>query len=123
PYAICPAYTFIGTATAVQQCGYEPYISDVSYDTWTLDPDSLMDHPMLERVGLVVPVAAFGRPVDVAAWSRFHERTSIPVVIDAAAAIEALADRRMRQEGGVVVALSFHATKAFGCGEGGCVVM
>jgi len=123
PYAICPAHTFIGTATAVQQCGYEPYLADVSPDTWMMDPVALLGHPMLHRVGLVVPVAAFGRAVDVAAWSLFQERTGIPVVIDAAAAIEALADERMREQGEVAIALSFHATKPFGCGEGGCVVM
>lgn len=123
PYAICPAHTFIGTATAAQQCGYEPYLVDVSPDTWMIDPGALIGHPVLDRVGVVIPVAAFGRAVDVAAWSLFQERTGIPVVIDAAAAIEAMADGKMRQQGGVSIALSFHATKAFGCGEGGCVVM
>ncbi|MGF7153228.1 DegT/DnrJ/EryC1/StrS family aminotransferase [Novosphingobium gossypii] len=122
PLALCPAYTFVATATAARHCGYEPYLADVSAQTWTLDPDQVTRHPMLARIGVVIPVSAYGRPLDVAAWSRFQQETSIPVVIDAAAAIEALATGTMRPEPNVPLALSFHATKAFGCGEGGCIV-
>ncbi|EJL34954.1 putative PLP-dependent enzyme possibly involved in cell wall biogenesis [Novosphingobium sp. AP12] len=122
PYAICPAYTFVATAAAVSQCGYEPYLADVSPETWTLDPDRLAEHPMLDRVGVVVPVCAYGRPLDVEGWARFQHATGIRVVIDAAAAVEALADGKMHGDARVPLALSFHATKAFGCGEGGCVV-
>jgi dTDP-4-amino-4,6-dideoxygalactose transaminase len=122
PYALCPAYTFVATASAVEQCGYTPYLADVCASTWLLDPVSLLHHPALDRIGVVVPVAAYGRRIDVEKWSHFNEVTGIPVVIDAAAGIEAVADGRMRPVGEVVLALSFHATKAFGCGEGGCLL-
>lgn len=122
PLALCPAYTFVATATAARHCGYEPYLSDVSARTWTLDPDQVACHPMLSRIGVVIPVSAYGRPLDIAEWSRFQQQTGIPVVVDAAAAIEALATGAMRTEPDIPLALSFHATKAFGCGEGGCIV-
>ncbi|KQM18278.1 DegT/DnrJ/EryC1/StrS family aminotransferase [Novosphingobium sp. Leaf2] len=121
PLALCPAYTFVATAAAVRQCGYEPYLVDVSPDTWTANPAALLDHPMLARVGLVVPVCAYGRAIDIAAWEDFQQRTGVPVVVDAAAAIEAVADGRMHVSRHLPLALSFHATKAFGCGEGGCL--
>lgn len=121
PLALCPAYTFVATAAAVRQCGYEPYLVDVSPDTWTADPAALLDNPMLARVGLVVPVCAYGRAIDIAAWEDFQQRTGVPVVIDAAAAIEAVADGRMPVSRDLPLALSFHATKVFGCGEGGCL--
>lgn len=122
PYAICPAYTFIATANAVSQCGYEPYLADISEDTWTLDPEILAEHPMLSQVGVVVPVCAYGKPIDIERWAKFQRTTGINVVIDAAAGIEALADGAMRCHARVPLVLSFHATKAFGCGEGGCIV-
>src|SRR5678815_5661836 len=63
PFALVPAFTFVATAIAVEQCGYQPYLVDVSSDTWLLDADQVIDHPLLSQTGLVVTVAAFGRPV------------------------------------------------------------
>ncbi|AOR78995.1 DegT/DnrJ/EryC1/StrS family aminotransferase [Novosphingobium sp. 11B] len=122
PYAVCPAYTFVATAAGASQCGYQPYLADVCEESWTLDPDRLADHPLLERFGVVIPVSAYGRAIDVARWAQFQRDTGVKVVIDAAAAIEAVADGAMTCDARVPLALSFHATKAFGCGEGGCVL-
>jgi dTDP-4-amino-4,6-dideoxygalactose transaminase len=68
-----------------------------------------------------MPVTAFGRVADLAQWEDFHAATKIPVVIDAAAAFESVIDHRLRV-GKLPVILSFHATKTFGTGEGGCVI-
>jgi dTDP-4-amino-4,6-dideoxygalactose transaminase len=69
----------------------------------------------------VIPVAPFGRPVPQAAWLKFRERTGIPVVIDGAATFETAAGQPEQFLGKLSVAMSFHATKAFATGEGGCV--
>jgi dTDP-4-amino-4,6-dideoxygalactose transaminase len=122
PLALMPAFTFVASAVAAQECGFEPYLADVDADSWLLEPDALLGHPQLDRVGLVMPVAAFGRPVDVAAWLRFRERTGIPVVVDAAASFEFVSAQPARCLGAIPVALSFHATKSLATGEGGCVV-
>lgn len=122
PLAVVPAYTFSATAAAVELCGYQPWLEDVDPQTWQLDPASLLDHPLLERIGLVVPVAAFGRAVQVAAWSSFHSQTGIPVVVDGAASFEGVSDSPSRCTGAIPVAISFHATKSFGTGEGGCLL-
>jgi dTDP-4-amino-4,6-dideoxygalactose transaminase len=119
---LCPGYTFIATAAAVEQCGYQLHFVDVDETTWSPHPDNLIAHPSLPEVGLVVPVAPYGRPVPQDAWRRFQERTGIPVVIDGAAALESLADEPQAYVGPIPVALSFHATKVFGTGEGGAVV-
>jgi dTDP-4-amino-4,6-dideoxygalactose transaminase len=122
PIALIPAFTFVATAIAVEQCGYQPYLVDVSADTWLLDVDQLVGHPSLNRTGLVVAVAAFGRPVAQEACSAFRRRTGIPVVIDAGASFEAVSADPNRYIGDVPAAMSFHATKSFATGEGGCVV-
>ena len=49
-------------------------------------------------------------------------RTGIPVAIDGAAAFDRLCDRHEDAVGAIPVAMSFHATKCFATGEGGCVV-
>src|SRR5262249_20683819 len=63
PLALLPAFTFVATAAAVEQCGYLAYLADVDAETWMIDPQPLAHHPHLDRIGLVVPVAPFGRPV------------------------------------------------------------
>jgi dTDP-4-amino-4,6-dideoxygalactose transaminase len=121
PLALVPAYTFIATAVAAEQCGFRPVLADVDAHSWQLQPGHVLQHPDLERIGLVIPVATLGRGVPVAAWEDFRARTGIPVVIDGAASFEHLSTDPARHVGRVPVALSFHATKSFGTGEGGCV--
>lgn len=120
--ALVPDFTFAATALAVQLCGYEVVVVPCSRQSWSFSPEQILDYgsEVLRDVGLIVPVAPFGRPVSQAAWKAFQRRTGIPVVIDGAACFEALMDGDMA--GDIPVALSFHATKSFGVGEGGCVV-
>jgi dTDP-4-amino-4,6-dideoxygalactose transaminase len=122
PLALVPAFTFVATAAAVELAGYRSWITDVDPMTWMLDPERLSQHPALDRVGVVVPVAPFGRPVPQAPWLEFHRRTGIAVVIDGAASFDRLASDAEGLLNQIPVALSFHATKAFATGEGGCVV-
>lgn len=121
PLAMIPAFTFVATAAAVQQCGYEPYLLDVTPEQWMLDPVALMNHPLLDKVGVIVPVAPFGRPVSQGPWRDFSKATRIPVVIDGAAAFDTMAQAPLDYLGDVPVAISFHATKTFGTGEGGAI--
>ena len=119
--AIVPALTFVATAAAAESCGYTLRIADVDPATWQLDPERVAALSDLDEAGVVVPVAPFGRPVSQAAWLEFRERTGIPVVIDGAATFEAAASQPESILGELPVAMSFHATKAFATGEGGCV--
>jgi dTDP-4-amino-4,6-dideoxygalactose transaminase len=122
PYAVVPAFTFVATALAAEQCGYRPYLLDVDSDTWQLQPETLAGHPRLQEVGLVVPVAPYGRAVPQAPWLRFRQQTGIPVVIDGGASFEAISADPATYLGAIPVALSFHATKSFATAEGGCVI-
>jgi len=121
PNAIIPALTFTATGLAVEQCGYRVHLVDVDRESWMLDPDQVAARADLERVGLVVPVAAFGKALQQERWRAFSAATGIPVVIDAAASFEAVSTQPEQLLGPLPVALSFHATKSFATGEGGCV--
>jgi dTDP-4-amino-4,6-dideoxygalactose transaminase len=120
--ALLPALTFVATASAVEQCGYRVHLADISPDDWMLDARALHHHPLLDQIGLVLPVAAHGRPVIHEPWLDFRRQVHIPIVIDGAASFEGIAARRSRVVSDIPVALSFHATKAFATGEGGAVV-
>lgn len=114
---IIPAWTFAAAPHAVTQAGLIPYFVDVDPDTWALDPEKLSAEiaGAPGKVGAVMPVAPFGRPIDVSAWDMFRGRTGIAVVIDAAAAFDSL------KPGLVPSVVSLHATKVLGIGEGGCI--
>ena len=122
PLAIVPAFTFVATPLAAEQCAFRPYLVDVDADSWLVQVEALERHPRLEQVGLVVPVAPFGRAVPQAPWLEFRRRTGIAVVIDGGASFEAVSADPARFLGEIPVALSFHATKSFSTAEGGCVV-
>jgi len=116
-FCAVPAWTFVATAHAAIQAGLTPWLLDVDPDTWMLDPaavrEALKHAP--GKVAAVIPVSAFGRPLDLEAWAAFRDETGIAVVADCAAGIDAL-DRAP-----VPVTVSLHATKALGIGEGGFV--
>jgi dTDP-4-amino-4,6-dideoxygalactose transaminase len=114
-----PAFTFVATAVAVENCGYRPYLADIDAESWMLDPMLLAHHSERDRIGLVVPVATFGRPVPQRPWQTFCQQTGIPVVIDGAASFEAAVAGPDQFFGPIPVTLSFHATKSFATGEGG----
>lgn len=121
PFALMPAYTFVATAVAAEQCGFRPWLADIDADTLMLDPITLLAHPDLDRVGIVIPVAPYGIGVHQAQWRDFRERTGIPVVIDGAAGFETACADPAAYLGDIPVVMSFHATKSFACGEGGAV--
>ena len=112
-----PAWTFVATPHAAIQAGLTPWFLDVDPETWMLDPARVK--AALTRtpgpVAAVVPVSAFGRPVDLSAWAAFRDETGVPVVVDGAAALDTL------DSAPVPVTVSLHATKALGVGEGGFV--
>jgi dTDP-4-amino-4,6-dideoxygalactose transaminase len=123
PIAIVPDFTFTATGLSAMLCGYEVVLASCKADSWSFSPDDLLAHPeLLHRVGLVLPVAPFGRVIAQDPWLRFQKSTGIPVVIDGAASFEHFLQTATVGLGPLPVAMSFHATKSFSTGEGGCVV-
>jgi len=117
-YVAVPAWTFVATAHAVIQAGLRPWFVDVDLDTWMMTPEAIAGLPPAVRDSLVavIPVCAFGALGDLAAWRRFRGETGVPVLLDAAAAFDALCDADLP------AVVSLQATKALGVGEGGFLV-
>jgi dTDP-4-amino-4,6-dideoxygalactose transaminase len=122
PYAIIPSFTFVATAIAAERCGFQLYFVDVDPNSWTLDAFKMLEHPILDHAGVIIPVAPFGRPVLQQDWLAFRERSGVPVVIDAGASLSCIIDDSRSFIGSIPTAFSLHATKSFGIGEGGCVI-
>jgi len=120
--AMVPDFTFVATALAAEMAGFRPFIADVDPLTWTLQPTALDVPRVGDGLGMIVPVAPYGRAVAQASWLEMRQRCGLPVVIDGGASFESILDHPELFLGAIPVALSFHATKSFSTGEGGCVV-
>lgn len=112
-----PSWTFVATAHAIIEAGLKPLFVDVDPVSGMLDPDAC--HAFLRyapgRVAAIVPVCAYGAPMDLPQWIRFQDETGVKVVIDAAAAHDTVTSAALP------VVVSLHATKVLGAGEGGYV--
>jgi len=121
PLCLAPAYTFVAGVLAAIQCGYRPCLLDVERSTWSVSPEAVLAHPQVRQAGLILVAAPYGRAAEWEAWDRVGEQAGAAVVIDAAASADALADGRQLLARTPAI-ISFHATKAFSCGEGGAIL-
>lgn len=119
---LMPSWSFVATAHAAVAAGLRPAFLDVEEESWTLTPEGVRAAIRTAQgrhgggaIAAVMVVAPFGLPLDPIPWDAFTQQTGIPVVIDAAAAFDAL------RAGRTPAVVSLHATKAVGAGEGGFV--
>jgi perosamine synthetase len=134
---LVPTLTFIATANAVSYCGAIPHFCDVDELTLGLDARKLESY-LLEiadvrdgqcfnrksgsRLRAVVPMHAFGHPVNMDALLEVANRFGLLVVEDAA---ESLGSQYRGQHTGVMGqlgALSFNGNKIITTGGGGAIL-
>ena len=134
---ILPSLTFIASANAISQCCAEPWLLDVSQESWTLDPQLLRDtlkdeafksngkvihHATGKRVAAIMPVYTLGLPADMDPIVEVAHEWGLPVVADAAAALGArYLDRPIGQFGADLTVYSFNGNKTVTSGGGGAV--
>jgi dTDP-4-amino-4,6-dideoxygalactose transaminase len=108
--------TWPATANVIVHCGATPVFADVRDSDLNIDPARVAD-AITERTKAIVPVHLAGQPCDLEPlWA-----TGIPVVEDAAHALES--SYRGRKLGGLsdATCFSLYATKNLAAGEGGLV--
>lgn len=122
-YALMPSFTFAATPLSAVWGGLEPWFVDIDPRSWCMD-ESKLDvalRQLGDEVAVVMPYPAFATHTPLAHYAALH-RGGVPVVVDAAPGFGTTLDGVQHGAGfpGAVV-YSFHATKAFGVGEGGMV--
>ncbi|MFA5132722.1 MAG: DegT/DnrJ/EryC1/StrS family aminotransferase [Candidatus Paceibacterota bacterium] len=117
---IVPAMTFVATALAVMHAGASPVIVDVLKKDGNVDPEKVYQR-IREKTKAVVPVRLYGSCCDEEAEiGRMCSRDHVPVIVDAAHALEMTKGRVVSNFDGAC--LSFYATKSITCGDGGAFV-
>jgi perosamine synthetase len=134
---IVPALSFVATANAVAHAGAAPHFVDSAMETLGLDPLALRKH--LERVAdrhcgktvnaetgrriaAIVPMHAFGHPVDMDSLLAAAAAFDLPVIEDGAESLGSLYRGRPCGSLGRIGALSFNGNKIITTGGGGAVV-
>lgn len=134
---LVPALSFVATANAVAHAGAVPHFVDSDFDTMGMSPSALDDHlaKIAERtqrgirnrhtgrlLAAIVPMHAFGHPVDMAALLAVAERYGLPVVEDAAESLGSTYHGRHTGTFGAMGVLSFNGNKIVTTGGGGAII-
>jgi perosamine synthetase len=118
---IVPAFTFMGSATAVEMTGATPVFCDIDPETLQAGPEHFAA-ARTPRTRCIMPVHIYGMACPIGplvAWARQH---NLLVCEDAAQAIGVLYDGRHAGTFGDVGSFSFFADKTITTGEGGMIV-
>ncbi len=134
---VLPSLTFIASANAIAHCGASPWLMDVSYDSWGLDPASFRKALEIQterrgsdvfhkasnrRVKAVMPVYVLGQPADMDPIVETAREFGLAVVADAAAALGATyKGRSVGALGADLTVISFNGNKTVTAGGGGAV--
>jgi perosamine synthetase len=134
---LIPALTFIATANAVSYCRALPHFVDSEERTLGLDPIKLFKYleeiaeVRLEgcynkltgrRIKAVVPVHAYGHPVDLDLLAEVCVHFKLEMVEDAAESLGSFYKGQHTGNWGRVSALSFNGNKVVTTGGGGAIL-
>jgi dTDP-4-amino-4,6-dideoxygalactose transaminase len=112
--------TFAATANAIEHCGARPVFADVDARDGNISAE-IVAELLTEATRALLPVHYAGAPADLDALRRLDRE--IPIIVDAAHAIEMRTDDGRRSGAGVELgAYSFQVTKNITTGEGGMIV-
>lgn len=134
---LIPALTFIATANAVTYCGAIPHFVDSEERTLGIDVLKLRDYLTeigevrdnacynkitKRRIKAIVPMHAFGHPVDLDELVVVCEEFHLELVEDAAESLGSYYKGRHTGNWGKVSALSFNGNKVITTGGGGAIL-
>jgi dTDP-4-amino-4,6-dideoxygalactose transaminase len=113
---VLPSFTWVACANAVVLAGHRPVFADVDPATGNVDADSV-ERALTDRTRAVMVVHYAGRPVDMASIAGF----GLPIVEDAAHAVDSTLGGRRCGTTGEVGVFSFDSVKNLAMPDGGGV--
>jgi aminotransferase in exopolysaccharide biosynthesis len=134
---LIPALTFVATANAVSYCGAVPHFVDSNERNLGLDPTAMREYlrtvteiraeQCVNRatgrvIRCVVPMHAFGHPVDIEGVCAVARDFHLNLVEDAAESLGSTVHGRHTGTFGLMGTLSFNGNKTVTTGGGGAIV-
>lgn len=114
-------FTFPATANVVVQAGAKPILVDIDLDTFNINLEDL-EKKITKKTKAIMPVDAFGCPVDMKRILRIAKKYKLKIIEDAACALGAEYYKRKCGALADVACFSFHPRKSITTGEGGMIV-
>ena len=134
---LIPALTFVATANAVSYCGAVPHFVDSEQSTLGVDPRALRDYLQViaelrndqcvnrttgRVIRALVPMHAFGHPVDIEGVLAVSRDFQLALVEDAAESLGSTVRGRHTGTFGLAGTLSFNGNKTITTGGGGAII-
>lgn len=110
--------TFVSAVSVIEHVGATPIFADVCPEDLTIDPESVLQK-ITSRTKLIVATHFAGFPAHMDELEKIGSEHGIPVVTDAAHAIETVYRGRASGKLGKISCYSFYPTKNITTGEGG----
>ncbi len=119
---ITTPYSYVATVSSILWENCEPVFVDIDPATTCIDPDAV--ERALENGGAsaILATHVYGITCDVERLAELGRRYNVKVIYDAAHAFDAMYKGKQLLAYGDMATCSFHATKLFHTGEGGCVI-
>jgi len=116
---ITSPFSFIATANTILYTGARPVFSDISPDTFNLDPEQVTER-ITDKTKAIMPVHLYGHPADMKAYEEIAEDYDLALVEDACQAHGATFNGKKAGSFGTG-AFSFYPTKNMTTSEGGMI--
>lgn len=117
---ILPSFTFVSTANAFMLSGYKPVLVDVRPDTLNID-ETKIEEAITARTRAIVVMHYAGVSCEMDAIEAMAKKHKLFIIEDNAHGLFGTYKGRPLGSFGIAAAHSFHETKNFSCGEGGCL--
>lgn len=119
---ITTPFSYVATTSTLLWEGCEPVFVDIKPDTLCIDPN-LVEDAIDKNTEAILATHVFGLPCAVKQLETIGKKHNLKIIYDAAHAFGCEYKGRSLLDYGDVATCSFHATKIFHTGEGGCVIV
>ena len=119
---ITTPFSFVATANAIVRKGLKPVFVDVECDGYNICPQKIAE-AITPRTSAILGVHVYGIPVRLKEIEDLARSHKLALIYDAAHSFGVKFRERSLLAYGDISTCSFHATKVFNTGEGGCTIM
>ena len=118
---ITTPFSYVATTNAILWEGCKPVFVDINASTFCIDANKI-ESAITPDTQAILATHVYGIPCDVEAIDAIAEKHGLKVIYDAAHAFGVGYKGRSLLSYGDISTCSFHATKVFHTGEGGCII-
>jgi dTDP-4-amino-4,6-dideoxygalactose transaminase len=118
---ITTPFSYVATANSILWEKCRPVFADINAETFCLDAREV-ESKISSDTKAILATHVYGLPCEIELLDSISKKWNIPIIYDAAHAFGSEYNGRSLLSYGDISSCSFHATKLFHTGEGGCLV-